>query len=285
MIRTVGVYAKKNHAAAPRLVDEICLQLQAAGVGFLLEPWLAEALNHEVVVNEKDIPGRVELIVVLGGDGTLISVARQVNGLEVPILGVNLGSLGFLTEITRAELTDVLAAVLAGNYAVSSRMMLDVAILRGGQLVESHTLLNDAVINKGTLARIIDMETRVDGDYLTTFKADGLVVSTPTGSTGYNLAAGGPIIYPGINSLVLAPICPHMLTNRPLIVSSRSTISVDISFADDVVYFTGDGQVGTSLQPGDRIEICRSEARTLLIKSPHRDYFEILRTKLSWGER
>lgn len=285
MIRTVGIYAKKNHAEAPQLVDDICQQLQAAGVGFLLQPWLAEVLNPGASANEVDIPGQVELIVVLGGDGTLISVARQVNGRDVPILGVNLGSLGFLTEITRAELTDVLATVLAGNYALSSRMMLDVAIVRNGQRVENHTLLNDAVINKGTLARIIDMETRVDGEYLTTFKADGLVVSTPTGSTGYNLAAGGPIIYPGINSLVLAPICPHMLTNRPLIVSSRSTISVDINFADDVVYFTGDGQVGASLQPGDRIEICRSEARTLLIKSPHRDYFEILRTKLSWGER
>lgn len=285
MIRTVGIYAKKNHPAAPQLVEEICQQLQGAGVGFLLEPWLAAALNQNSPADEKDIPRRVELILVLGGDGTLISVARQVNGLEVPILGVNLGSLGFLTEITRAELTDVLAGVLAGHYKVSSRMMLDVAIFRSDQQIERHTLLNDAVINKGTLARIIDMETRVDGEYLTTFKADGLVVSTPTGSTGYNLAAGGPIIYPGINSLVLAPICPHMLTNRPLIVSSRSTISVGINFADDVVYFTGDGQVGASLQAGDRIEICRSAARTLLIKSPHRDYFEILRTKLRWGER
>lgn len=285
MIRTVGIYAKKNHPAAPQLVDEICQQLQAAGVAFLLEPWLAETLKPNTPVDEKDIPRQVELILVLGGDGTLISVARKVNGLEVPILGVNLGSLGFLTEITRAELPDLLTAVLAGNYAISSRMMLDVTILRSGQRVECHTLLNDAVINKGTLARIIDMETRVDGEYLTTFKADGLVVSTPTGSTGYNLAAGGPIIYPGINSLVITPICPHMLTNRPLIVSSRATISVDINFADDVVYFTGDGQVGASLRPGDRIEICRSKARTLLIKSPHRDYFEILRTKLSWGER
>ena len=179
----------------------------------------------------------------------------------------------------------MLEAVLAGQYEVSDRMMLDVAILRRGQVVGKHTLLNDAVINKGTLARIIDMETWVVGNYLTTFKADGLIISTPTGSTGYNLAAGGPIIYPGINSLVITPICPHMLTNRPLIVSSSSVVAIDVSFADDVVFFTGDGQIGANLEPGDRVEIRQSGSRTQLVKSPTRDYFEIFRTKLSWGER
>ncbi len=285
MIQTVGIYAKKNHADAPKLARDICQRLQQRGIGFLLEPWLGKALASEAVAAEEAIPQRADLIIVLGGDGTLISVARQVNALQVPILGVNLGSLGFLTEITRDELPTMLEAVLAGHYDISDRMMLDVEILRRGKLVETHTLLNDMVINKGTLARIIDMETWVDGDYLTTFKADGLIISTPTGSTGYNLAAGGPIIYPGINSLVITPICPHMLTNRPLIVPSSSTVAIDISFADDVVYFTGDGQVGTSLEPGDRVEVRQSAARTHLVKSPNRDYFEILRAKLSWGER
>ena len=285
MIKTVGIYAKKNHPEAPKLAQDVCDRLQQRGIAFVLEPWLGQILECATVVPKEAIPQQVDLIIVLGGDGTLISVARQVNGLQVPILGVNLGSLGFLTEITQHELPSMLEAVLAGDYSVTDRMMLDVEVLRRGKLVEKHTLLNDVVINKGSLARIIDMETWVDGDYLTTFKADGLIISSPTGSTGYNLAAGGPIIYPGINSLVITPICPHMLTNRPLIVPSTSTVAIDISFADDVVYFTGDGQIGANLEPGDRVEVCQSAARTHLIKSPSRDYYEILRTKLSWGER
>lgn len=285
MIQRIGIYAKKNHSEAPKLVQDICARLQQCGLGYLLQPWLGEALNLEQVAPEALIPQQVDLIIVLGGDGTLISVARHVNGLPVPILGVNLGSLGFLTEITRHELPAMLDTVLAGKYDISERMMLDVKLLRRDRLVAKHTLLNDAVINKGTLARIIDMETWVDGRYLTTFKADGLIVSTPTGSTGYNLAAGGPIIYPGIDSLVITPICPHMLTNRPLIVPSCSTVAIDINFTDDVVYFTGDGQIGANLELGDRVEIGQSAARTQLIISPTRDYFEILRTKLSWGER
>jgi NAD+ kinase len=285
LIKTVGIYAKTNHPEAPKLAQDICSLLQQHDVDFLLEPWLGEALGSKAVAAKDIIPQQADLIIVLGGDGTLISVARQVNDLRVPILGVNLGSLGFLTEVTRQELPVMLEAVLAGQYVVSDRMMLNVDILRRGELVATHTLLNDVVINKGTLARIIDMETWVDGDYLTTFKADGLIISTPTGSTGYNLAAGGPIIYPGINSLVITPICPHMLTNRPLIVPSSSVVAIDVSFADDVVYFTGDGQIGANLEAGDRVEVRQSEARTHLIKSPTRDYFEILRTKLSWGER
>ncbi len=285
MIQTVGIYAKTNHSEAPKLAQDICSRLQQRGVDFLLEPWLGEVLGSEAVAAKDVIPQQADLIIVLGGDGTLISVARQVNDLSIPILGVNLGSLGFLTEITRQELPAMLEAVLAGKYEISDRMMLDVGIQRRGKTVAKHTLLNDVVINKGTLARIIDMETWVDDDYLTTFKADGLIISTPTGSTGYNLAAGGPIIYPGINSLVITPICPHMLTNRPLIVPSTSVVAIDVSFADDVVYFTGDGQIGADLEAGDRVEVRQSAARTRLVKSPTRDYYEILRTKLSWGER
>ena len=285
MIQTVGIYAKRNHSEAPKLAQDICSRLQQRGINYLLQPWLGEALDLQETCAEELIPQQVDLVIVLGGDGTLISVARQINGLPVPILGVNLGSLGFLTEITRHELPSTLDSVLDGKFEISDRMMLDVEILRRGQSVAKHTLLNDAVMNKGTLARIIDMETWVDGNYLTTFKSDGLIISSPTGSTGYNLAAGGPIIYPGINSLVITPICPHMLTNRPLIVPSTSTVAIDINFADDVVYFTGDGQIGANLEPGDRVEIRQSNARTQLIKSPTRDYFEILRTKLSWGER
>jgi NAD+ kinase len=164
-------------------------------------------------------------------------------------------------------------------------MMLDACIRRDGEFVGQYTVLNDVVINKGALARIIDLETYVDGRHLSSYKADGLIVSTPTGSTGYSLAAGGPIISPEINSLLISPICPHMLTNRPIVVWSRSVIEVAVKFEDDVVFFTADGQVGRKLVPGDRVEIRRSESRTRLVNSPNRDYFEVLRTKLSWGER
>jgi NAD+ kinase len=215
----------------------------------------------------------------------LISVARQVGELNVPILGINLGRLGFLTEVTRDELPEMLEMLVKGEYQVSDRMMLDAIIHRDGKEAGKYTVLNDVVINKGALARIIDMETFVDGSHLSTYKADGLIISTPTGSTGYNLAAGGPIIFPEINSLVISPICPHMLTNRPIVVWSRSIIKINVKFEDDVVFFTADGQVGRKLLPGDVVEVRRSESRTRLVISPSKDYFQILRTKLSWGER
>ncbi len=179
----------------------------------------------------------------------------------------------------------MLDRLISGDYHVSDRMMLDAFIRRGDDIVGKYTVLNDVVINKGALARIIDLKTYVDGRHLSSYKADGLIVSTATGSTGYNLAAGGPIIYPEINSLLISPICPHMLTNRPIVVWSRSVIDIEVKFEDDVVFFTADGQVGRKLQPGDRVEVRRSEARTRLVSSPSKDYFEILRTKLSWGER
>jgi NAD+ kinase len=251
----------------------------------LLEDGLAEQIGQVNGFTGEDIPAQVDLIVVLGGDGTLISVARLIGDLEVPIVGVNLGRLGFLTEITRDELPDMLDRLIAGDYQVSDRMMLDAFIHRDGAVVGKYTVLNDVVINKGALARIIDMETYVDGRHLSTYKADGLIVSTPTGSTGYSLAAGGPIIYPEINSLLITPICPHMLTNRPIIIWSRSIIEIEVKFQDDVVFFTADGQVGHKLLPGDRVEVRRSASRTRLVSSPTKEYFQILRTKLSWGER
>ena len=227
----------------------------------------------------------VNLIIVLGGDGTLISVARLVNDLRTPILAVNLGSLGFLTEITLAELYPVLEQTLKGEFVISTRMMLEAVIRRGGREVGRYRVLNDVVINKGALARMIDMEASVDGSYLTTFKADGLIIATPTGSTAYNLAAGGPIIHPGLHCLVISPICPHMLTNRPIIVSDESLITVVVKFQDEDVVLTADGQVGMPLQGGDVVEVRRSKSSTLLVKSPSKDYFEVLRTKLRWGER
>ncbi len=285
MLKKVGIYAKKDHPDAELIASDICERFKLEKIEVLLEASLAEQIGQVKGYAEDEIPELVDLIIVLGGDGTLISVARQVGERNVPIVGVNLGRLGFLTEITRDELPEMLERLIADDYQVSDRMMLDAFIHRNGQVVGKFTVLNDVVINKGALARIIDMETCVDGRHLTSYKADGLIISTPTGSTGYNLAAGGPIIYPNINSLLITPICPHMLTNRPIMVWSRSVIEIKINFEDDVVFFTADGQVGRKLLPGDRVEVRRSELRTRLVTSPSKDYFDILRTKLNWGQR
>ncbi len=285
MLKKVGIYAKKNHPDAEQIASAICERFKLEKIEVLLEDSLAEQIGQVNGYADEEIPGLVDLVIVLGGDGTLISVARLVGERNVPIVGVNLGRLGFLTEITRDELPEMLERLIADDYQISDRMMLDASIHRDDKIVGEFTVLNDVVINKGALARIIDMETYVDGRHLTSYKADGLIISTPTGSTGYNLAAGGPIIYPDINSLLITPICPHMLTNRPIMVWSRSVIEIKVKFEDDVVFFTGDGQVGRKLLPGDRVEVRRSRSRTRLVSSPSKDYFEILRTKLNWGQR
>ena len=285
MLKKIGIYAKKNHPDAEKIASDICERLKREQIEVFLEDSLAEQIGQVNGYAGEEIPELVDLIIVLGGDGTLISVARRVAEQNIPIVGVNLGRLGFLTEITRDELPEMLEQLIADDYQVSDRMMLDALIHRNDKVVGKFTVLNDVVINKGALARIIDMETYVDGRYLTSYKADGLIISTPTGSTGYNLAAGGPIIYPDINSLLITPICPHMLTNRPIMVWSRSVIEINVKFEDDVVFFTADGQIGHKLLPGDRVEVRRSESRTRLVSSPSKDYFEILRTKLSWGQR
>lgn len=285
MLKKIGVYAKKNHPDVEQIALMICERFRNTGIEVLLEDSLAEQIGQVNGFSGEEIPELADVIIVLGGDGTLISVARLVDGRNVPIVGVNLGRLGFLTEVTRDELPEMLDRLARDDYQVSDRMMLDASIIRDGQVVGKYTVLNDVVINKGALARIIDLETYLDGRHLSSYKADGLIISTPTGSTGYSLAAGGPIIYPEINSLLISPICPHMLTNRPIVVWSRSVIEIKVKFEDDVVFFTADGQVGRKLVPGDRVEVRRSASRTRLVNSPSKDYFEVLRTKLSWGER
>jgi NAD+ kinase len=284
-MKRVGLYIKRTNPDAVEVAREVSRWLQQRGIEVFPEQSLADALGGIQGYPEGAIPGMVNMIIVLGGDGTLISVARNVGDLRTPILGVNLGSLGFLTEVTLAELYQVLAQVVRGQFTVTSRMMLDAVVRRDGTEVGRHRVLNDVVINKGALARIIDMEAWVDDSYLTTFKADGLIIASPTGSTAYNLAAGGPIIYPGLHCLVISPICPHMLTNRPIIVSDKAVIRVEVKFHDEDVVLTADGQVGMPLKGGDVVELRKSKSSTLLIKSPSKDYFEVLRTKLRWGER
>jgi NAD+ kinase len=283
-MKNIGIYAKRKHPHAVNVARDVTAWLEKRGIRVFHETTLAADLGVGEGYPENEIPSKVDMVLVLGGDGTLISVAREVDELRVPILGVNLGRLGFLTEITMEDLYKALEKVVKGRYSVSSRMRLEAVVRRNGTEIGRYRVLNDVVINKGALARIIDMEAWVDDAYLTTFRADGLIVSTPTGSTAYNLAAGGPIVSPDIHCLVIAPICPHMLTNRPLIVSDERVIKIEVKFRDADVAFTADGQVGMPLHGGDVVEIHKAETGTLLVESPSNEYFEVLRKKLLWGE-
>jgi NAD+ kinase len=226
----------------------------------------------------------VDLVIVLGGDGTLLSVARAASDRPVPILGVNLGTLGFLTEITLDELFAALERVLAGEVRVEARMRLDVRALREGRELGRFLALNDAVLTQADLARMIDLETRADGGEVTTYHADGLIVATPTGSTAYSLSAGGPIVLPELEAFLLTPICPHTLTQRPLVLPHSSQIEICVRSRNEV-QLTVDGQEGIALREGDVVSVCRSDHPVRLIASPFRSRFEILREKFHWGTR
>jgi NAD+ kinase len=249
----------------------------------LLGPALSE--GDWKSIEREEIPTDVEMIIVLGGDGTLLSVARQVWDKNIPILGVNLGGLGFLTEITLDELYRVLERVVQDDFAINEREVLSAGVIRKGERIAEFIVLNDAVINKGALARIIDLETTINGEYLSTFRSDGLIISTPTGSTAYNLSAGGPIVYPSLHTIIITPICPHTLTIRPIIIPDDVKIRALLKSRDEEVTLTLDGQQGFTLEFEDVVEVGKAEGRILLIKSPYRHYFELLREKLKWGER
>ena len=282
----IGIIAKPRPDAKP-LLEDLVKWLEARGVEAVLDFDTGAILGGVSAYNTRMksvVPELVDLIIVLGGDGTLLSVARLVEGKDVPILGVNLGSLGFLTEVTVAELFPVLEEVLAGHFTVSERVRLHCQVHRQGERIAQAVVLNDVVINKGALARIIEMETYVDGIYVNTFRADGLIISTPTGSTAYSLAAGGPILYPNLEALIINPICPFTLTNRPLVIPDSVKIEVVLIKENEDVLVTLDGQVGVALRYRDVIEIRKSETRLRLIECPGKNYFEILRTKLKWGD-
>jgi len=284
-LRSCGIITKRNKPEALSLARDIVGWLSARGVKVLVEKEVAEQIGHPDHIDRDGIPSRADLLIVLGGDGTLLSVARLSRVESIPVLGINLGGLGFLTEISKEETFPVLEKIIAGDFETEQRLMLKATILRQGEIIGESTVLNDIVINKGVLARIIDMETYIDGTYLTTFKADGLILATPTGSTAYSLAAGGPIVYPSLNSIIVNPICPHTITNRPLVVPDTATVKIILKTANQNVHITLDGQVGMPLQGGDVVEAHKAPGHIQLIRSPYKTYFELLRTKLRWGER
>ena len=284
-VRRVGVVGKWRVDQVVRTTEALLDWLSERGLECLVEEELAACSTRLKGYPRKEIPELVDLLVVLGGDGTLLSAARLMAGSSVPLLGVNAGGLGFLTEVALEELFPIMEQVLKGEVDIMHRTMLDVVVLRYGQEMARHWVLNDVVVNKGALARIIDLETYIDEHYLTTFKADGLIISSPAGSTAYNLSAGGPIVYPSLPSIILTPICPHTLTNRPLILPDRVKISVSIGVVDGDVYLTFDGQVGYRMEEGDRLEMSTAAMPLHFIKSPQRSFFDVLRSKLRWGER
>ncbi len=231
-----------------------------------------------------EIPKEVEAVVVIGGDGTFLSVARFIENRPTPIIGINLGGLGFLTEISADSCLVEMSKILEGDYEIEERMRLRVTVRRDGRETFSHIVLNDAVINKGALARIIDLETSIDGNFLTHYRGDGLIIATPTGSTAYNISAGGPIVFPAAQAVILTPICPFTLTNRPIIFPSHVTIQVKLSEPASDVTLTCDGQVGCLIGISDQVDISAAANPLRLIKAPDVDHFETLRSKLKWGQ-
>ena len=234
-------------------------------------------------VKDEELPKSVDLILVLGGDGTMIATARMVGDTEVPVIGVNYGGLGYLAEFPLDELFPALEAILAGKYKVDARLMLSVELRRGEEIVTKNRVLNDVVMNKSALARIIEIEAYLNDQFVNSFRADGLIVATPTGSTAYNLSAGGPVIYPSMNAIVITPICPFTLSNRPIVVPDDSMIEVRLMTDNEEVALTLDGQVGFPVRAGDRVVIRKSRTTFNLVQPANRNYFDVLRDKLKWG--
>jgi NAD+ kinase len=282
--RSVGMIFKSNFEPAKRESELLKQWFKKRGITVYPEEMAARSYLSQCLEEETSIPDTVDWVVVLGGDGTLLGAARKVGRYGLPILGINLGGLGFLTEIPLKRLYKDMEKLIAGEIEVESRLMLDASVLRDNEEKCRFSVLNDAVINKGALARIIDLRVSIDGRFLTTFGADGLIVSSPTGSTGYNLSAGGPILYPNLEALILTPICPFTLTQRPIILPDTSVIEITMGEDSEEVTLTFDGQVGFDLMENDKVIVSKSEKKLKLIKSPDQDYFDILRTKLKWGE-
>ena len=282
----VGIVAKPDAARAQGVILQLLPWLTSRGHSVVLEKETADLVPSAVTdaASRAELPGQVDLLIILGGDGTLLSMARAVGDLGVPLLGVNLGGLGFLTATTLDEMFPALEAYFAGRMAIEERMLLAARIVRNNQPLGEYVALNDIVITKSAMSRIIDLSVSVDGRHATAYRADGLIISTPTGSTAYSLSAGGPILFPTMDAVVLTPICSHTLTNRPIVVPGTDRIEVTL-LADQEVMATMDGQVGVGLREGDTVEVCKAAARIRLVRFPQKDFFSVLRTKLKWGER
>ena len=284
-IRRIGIIAKPKLATVATVVHQLTDWCTARQIQALLDKDTAALAGQPEGLERNDLVAASDLIVVLGGDGTLLSVARVLDSHSVPILAVNFGSLGFLTEITLEEMFATLEGVLAGKATSQARMMIDIEVLRENGCFAEYRALNDVVLTKGALARIIDIDVNIDNQFVATYKADGLIVSTPTGSTAYALSAGGPIVYPTLGAMLVTPIASHTLTFRALVVPDGVTVEMSLKATQESVYLTVDGQVGLALKGEDRIRVRKSAIALELIESSNKNFFDILRRKLKWGER
>jgi NAD+ kinase len=288
-IKRVGVVVKPHQPDALETLCRLTTWLNERGIKLVGLPEIErESIEHETgcaveVVADSDIAKQVDLMLVLGGDGTMIATARMVSDTEIPVMGVNYGGLGYLAEFPLEDLFPALDGVLAGKYRVQQRLMLSVELWRGEELVTRNRVLNDVVVNKSALARIIEIEAYLNQQFVNLFRADGLIVATPTGSTAYNLSAAGPIIFPSMSAVVITPICPFTLSNRPIVVPDDSVIEVRLMTENEEVALTLDGQVGFDLQAADRVVIRKSNTAFNLVQPPNRNYFDVLRNKLKWG--
>ena len=276
-IRTAGIVIKPGHVEAMATAAEVSAWLSERGIEQIGEP--IEASGPAT----SDLNIDPDLIVVLGGDGTMIAASRMVGRQDVLVLGVNYGSLGYLTDFRIEELFPALEAIVSGGYDVDRRVMLEAQHWRAGELLATGRVLNDVVINKAALARIIEIDVSLNGLFVNSFRADGLIISTPTGSTAYNLSAGGPIIYPSMNAMVLTPICPFTLTNRPIVVPDSADVELILKNENEGVVLSLDGQTGYTMLAGDSVKIRKSETTFNLVHPTNRNYFDVLRNKLKWG--
>ncbi|MDA8088221.1 MAG: NAD(+)/NADH kinase [Nitrospiraceae bacterium] len=284
-MKKIGIIAKEGHPEAIRILEELLPWFEEKGFEYLVDEEAAKVLGRPGYPRAK-VAEAADLIITLGGDGTILSVARLVCARGVPILGVNLGGLGFITEVGRDRVKEAVEKALSCEECPSEeRMMLAASIKRHGELIAEYSVLNDVVINKGSTQRIIDIEAYVNGALMTTFRADGLIASTPTGSTAYCLSAGGPVLYPTVAGIVLTPICSHTLAMRPIVLPQDVEIEIKPVTKNVEVYLSLDGQVGFSLRERDVVMVAMSRHKAKLLMPFERDYFQVLREKLRWGSR
>jgi NAD+ kinase len=285
MIKSVGITSKPNKPEVREIVPPMMTWLGERGVEVLIDRETAASLGGAVAgIPRPQLAAAVDLVIVLGGDGTFLATARALEGRPVPVLAVNLGGLGFLTVVTRDEIYPALEAALEGRVRTESRVQIEASVIRNGLQVCSSVALNDVVLNKGAIARVLDFDVRADEQFISTYKADGLIISTPTGSTAYSLAAGGPVVAPDVGAFIITPICAHTLTNRPIVLRDNVTIEVAVK-TDESVYVTVDGQEAIEVYAGDRVRMRKAGSTVEVIHALDKSYYDILRQKLKWGQR
>ncbi|TKB82148.1 MAG: NAD(+) kinase [Nitrospira sp.] len=284
MMKRIAVLTKPKLPEVKATLQSLVSWIRSHDREVLLYSKTASLIGEPATYDKKQIAEFADLLLVLGGDGTMLNAARLVEERQVPILGVNMGGLGFLTEVGAGDLYPALERVIAQDYRIEERLMLRGQLHRHGEHVAQSTVLNDIIVSKGALSRMIEVQATVDGHVVTKLRGDGLIVSTPTGSTAYSMSAGGPILHPSVNALILTPICPHTLTHRPLLIPSNAALELMLMSQDEGAMVTFDGQVGVAMSPGDTVTITASPHKTRLVRFPERTYYDTLRMKLKWGD-